>query len=69
MPRFLIPKELTPGETRVAATPDTVKKMIALDCKVLVEQGAGLLSGFEDLAYESVGAELIPIGNSGMEQS
>ena len=54
-----------PGETRVAATPDTVKKFISLGCDVSVEQGAGVSSGFLDDAYSDQGAELIPIADQG----
>jgi NAD(P) transhydrogenase subunit alpha len=36
-----IPKETLPGEKRVAATPETVKKLAALGLEVVVERGAG----------------------------
>ena len=65
LPRLLIPVESMPGETRVAATPDTVKKFISLGCDVSVEQGAGVSSGFLDDAYSDQGAELIPIADQG----
>ena len=58
MPRLLIPVEALPGETRVAATPDTVKKFLSLGCSVVVERGAGCSSGYLDQAYTDVGAEL-----------
>ena len=44
-------KERRPAETRVAATPETVKKYLALGLTVAVEQGAGLASGIPDAAY------------------
>ena len=44
------------GEPRVAATPETVKKLSALSVKVTVETGAGSASGFEDAAYKEAGA-------------
>ena len=59
LPRLLIPVESTPGETRVAATPDTVKKFISLGCSVAVECGAGTSSGYLDEAYAQQGADLI----------
>ena len=59
LPRLLIPVESTPGETRVAATPDTVKKFISLGCSVAVECGAGTPSGYLDEAYAEQGADLI----------
>ena len=55
----LIPVESTPGETRVAATPDTVKKFVSLGCSVAVECGAGTPSGYLDEAYAEQGADLI----------
>lgn len=54
-----VPKEIMPGEHRVAAIPDTVKKMVAAGGKVFVEQGAGLGSFFTDNEYRSAGAEII----------
>ncbi|MAR08253.1 MAG: NAD(P)(+) transhydrogenase (Re/Si-specific) subunit alpha [Cyanobium sp. NAT70] len=59
MPRLLIPVEALPGETRVAATPDTVKKFRSLGCSVSVERGAGSASGYLDQAYADQGADLV----------
>lgn len=64
LPRLLIPVESTPEETRVAATPDTVKKFISLGCSVAVERGAGTASGYLDEAYAEQGAELIEAGDA-----
>ena len=64
LPRLLIPVESTPGETRVAATPDTVKKFISLGCSVAVECGAGTPSGYLDEAYAEQGADLIEMGDT-----
>ena len=64
LPRLLIPVESTPGETRVAATPDTVKKFISLGCSVVVERGAGTPSGHLDEAYAAQGAELMELGDT-----
>ncbi|MBL6803092.1 MAG: Re/Si-specific NAD(P)(+) transhydrogenase subunit alpha [Cyanobacteria bacterium] len=66
MPRLLIPVESMPGETRVAATPDTVKKFVAFGCDVSVERGAGTASGYLDAAYADQGAELINPGDPGV---
>ncbi|MAV12683.1 MAG: NAD(P)(+) transhydrogenase (Re/Si-specific) subunit alpha [Cyanobium sp. MED843] len=63
LPRLLIPVESMPGETRVAATPDTVKKFVAFGCDVSVERGAGTASGYLDAAYADQGAELINPGD------
>ena len=64
LPRLLIPVESTPGETRVAATPDTVKKFVSLGCSVAVECGAGTPSGYLDEAYAEQGADLIETGDT-----
>jgi H+-translocating NAD(P) transhydrogenase subunit alpha len=46
------------GELRVAATPDTVKRMVALGAEVAVEPGAGVKSGILDADYAAAGAKL-----------
>ncbi|WP_033289816.1 Re/Si-specific NAD(P)(+) transhydrogenase subunit alpha [Amycolatopsis jejuensis] len=51
-------KEARPGETRVAATPETVGKLRGLGYEVAVEPGAGLASGFFDEAYTGAGATI-----------
>ena len=56
--RVGIPREIREHEQRVAVTPETVKKMIALGCEVVVEKGAGLGANIIDLAYEQAGARL-----------
>jgi NAD(P) transhydrogenase subunit alpha len=53
-----IPAEITAGETRVAATPETVKKYVALGYKVVVQSGAGVTSSCIDKAYEEAGAAI-----------
>ena len=54
-----MPRECRPGETRVAATPETVRRLSARGCLLQVEQGAGIASGFDDAAYGEAGAQLI----------
>lgn len=54
-----IPKEIMPGEARVAATPETIKKFIADGATVLVESGAGESSLYYDEQYIEAGAELV----------
>lgn len=51
-----IPKEQKSGETRVAATPETVKKYIDAGLPVKIEQGAGEAAGFTDEEYKNAGA-------------
>jgi NAD(P) transhydrogenase subunit alpha len=53
-----IPRESLSGETRVAATPETVKKYITAKHTVIVEQGAGAAAHFTDAAYADAGATL-----------
>ena len=50
--------ERAPGETRVAATPETVKKFIALGASVAVEPGAGASASIADADYAAAGAEV-----------
>ena len=63
MVSFLIPFESALGETRVSATPETVKKFLDLGCKVFFEKGAGKAAGFLDDTYMDAGAELVEIEN------
>ena len=58
MANVFIPRERRPGETRVAATPDTVRKMIKLGLEVAIERGAGEGSAYLDADYEAAGARL-----------
>ena len=53
-----IPRERRPNEARVAVSPDTVKKLIALGAEVVVETGAGLSSAVPDGAYAAAGARI-----------
>jgi NAD(P) transhydrogenase subunit alpha len=55
--RIGIPAETRPGETRVAATPETVKKLAARH-QVVVQAGAGIRSSILDAAYEAAGAAI-----------
>jgi len=56
--RVLVPRERRPGETRVAATPETVKRLSSRGCGVWVERTAGLAAGYSDAAFAEAGAEL-----------
>lgn len=56
--RLAVLKERAPGETRVAATPETAKKLAALGLSVAVESGAGLASGIPDAEYAAAGAQV-----------
>jgi NAD(P) transhydrogenase subunit alpha len=52
-------KENHEGENRVSATPDSVSRLLKKGLEVLVERGAGEMSGFPDAAYESAGAQIV----------
>ena len=54
----LVLKETAPGERRVAATPETVKKLVAKGASIKIESGAGRSAGFVDQAYFDAGAQL-----------
>jgi H+-translocating NAD(P) transhydrogenase subunit alpha len=54
-----IPKEIFPGECRVAATPETVKTLEKMGFHVLIETGAGSAAHFSDEAYRQVGCQII----------
>ena len=58
--RIAVLKEGTSGETRVAATPETVKKLVALGASLAVEQGAGLSAAIADADYAAAGADVLP---------
>ena len=56
--RIGVPLETRPGETRVAATPETVKKLIGQGHTVVIQKDAGLHASQPDSAYEAVGATI-----------
>ena len=58
--RLAVLKERAAAETRVAATPDTVKRLVALGLTVAVEAGAGTASALRDADYQAAGAEVAP---------
>jgi NAD(P) transhydrogenase subunit alpha len=54
-----VPREVFPGEKRVATVPEVVEKLIKLGFKVAVESGAGDAANFSDEVYRAAGAEII----------
>ncbi len=54
--KIAVMRETEPGETRAAATPETVKKFISLGADVAVEAGAGAGASMADADYEAIGA-------------
>ena len=58
--KIAIIKERRPHETRVAATPETVKKLKALGAEITMEAGAGTVAAYTDQAYSEAGATIVP---------
>ncbi|MGH1398247.1 MAG: Re/Si-specific NAD(P)(+) transhydrogenase subunit alpha [Alphaproteobacteria bacterium] len=56
--KIAVPKEISNNETRVAASPETVKKLIALGASVHIESGAGAGANFTDDAFKDAGAKI-----------
>jgi len=59
-----IPAETRTGETRVAATPETVKKLVAAKHQVIVQSGAGVTASITDEAFTAAGASLGSAGDA-----
>jgi NAD(P) transhydrogenase subunit alpha len=58
--RIAVPAETDANEARVAATPETVKKLVGLGAEVIVQAGAGKGSGVPDADFEKAGAKIAP---------
>jgi NAD(P) transhydrogenase subunit alpha len=56
--KIAIPAETDPGEPRVAATPDSIKRMVGMGAEVSVEKGAGIKAGVRDTDFEAAGAKI-----------
>ncbi|WP_395645000.1 Re/Si-specific NAD(P)(+) transhydrogenase subunit alpha [Terricaulis sp.] len=63
--KIAVLKESAPGETRVAVTPETVKKIVGLGHTVVVQSGAGVSASAPDDLYKSAGAEIAADGGLG----
>jgi NAD(P) transhydrogenase subunit alpha len=59
--QIAVPRERTPGERRVALTPDGAARLAGAGLQVSVEAGAGVEAGFPDAAYESAGIRMVPV--------
>ncbi|MBV8047806.1 MAG: Re/Si-specific NAD(P)(+) transhydrogenase subunit alpha [Paludibacterium sp.] len=66
--QIAIPAESLAGEARVAATPETVKKLVALGHSVVVERGAGLKSAILDDAFVAAGATVAESRRAALSQ-
>jgi H+-translocating NAD(P) transhydrogenase subunit alpha len=67
--RIAVPAEVQGTETRVAATPETVKKFIALGASVTVEKGAGTAAGITDGEFEAAGAVIAKSGKDAVKDA
>ncbi len=65
--KLAVPKETSPGETRVAATPESVKKFKTLGVDVVVETGAGAWAHFADADYVAAGASIAPDAKTALD--
>ncbi|NBX65856.1 MAG: Re/Si-specific NAD(P)(+) transhydrogenase subunit alpha [Proteobacteria bacterium] len=66
---IFVMKETANGETRVAATPDTVKKYVGFGLSVLVETGAGNGASFPDDAFAAAGAKIVKDSSAGLKEA
>jgi len=57
--QIAVPREIAPGERRVALTPDVIPQLAGAGHTILVERGAGDPAGFQDESYRAAGAQLI----------
>ncbi|MBM3950466.1 MAG: Re/Si-specific NAD(P)(+) transhydrogenase subunit alpha [Rhodospirillales bacterium] len=67
--KIAVLKEIRPGERRVAASPDAVKKLAALGVEVVIEAGAGAGSAFADDAFKAAGATIASTAAEALGQS
>ena len=58
--RLAVPKEIVPGERRVALVPEVIPQLLKMGHTVAVEAGAGAAAGFTDEAYSAAGATIVP---------
>jgi NAD(P) transhydrogenase subunit alpha len=65
--KLAVPKETLPGETRVAATPESVKKLKSLGLEVVVQAGAGEYARISDAEYTAAGASIAPDARATLE--
>jgi NAD(P) transhydrogenase subunit alpha len=65
--KIAVARERNQGETRVAATPETVQKFVGLGASVSVEAGAGAAARFPDALYAAAGAAIEPTAEAAIE--
>jgi NAD(P) transhydrogenase subunit alpha len=62
--RLAVPREIVPGEKRVALVPEVIPQLLKIGHTVAVETGAGMRAGFTDEAYGAAGATIVPDARS-----
>ncbi len=67
--KLAVPKETAEGEARVAASPETVKKLLGLGLEVVIEAGAGAGSALADKLFEEAGAKIAASGAEALEDA
>jgi NAD(P) transhydrogenase subunit alpha len=67
--KLTILTETTAGETRTAATPDSIKKLVAAGHTITIQSGAGLRAGYTDEAYTEAGAALANTVSAALEDA
>jgi NAD(P) transhydrogenase subunit alpha len=67
--KLAVPKETLPGETRVAATPESVKKLKGLGLDVAIQAGAGAGARIADADYAAAGATIAPDARATLENA
>ena len=67
--KISIPKENRKGETRVAASPEVVRKFVSMGFSVTIESGAGINAGFTDETFKDAGAEIAADTKSTLENA
>jgi NAD(P) transhydrogenase subunit alpha len=65
--RIAVAREADPGEDRVAATPDTVKKLKGFGAEITIEPGAGVKSGIPDADFTAAGASVAADATQGAD--
>ncbi|HEX7947498.1 MAG TPA: Re/Si-specific NAD(P)(+) transhydrogenase subunit alpha, partial [Phenylobacterium sp.] len=69
MPVLAVTKERCAGEPRVAAVPETVKKLLASGFSVVVESGAGIAAAYPDADYAAAGATVVKTAKDALAQA
>ncbi|MFM7873783.1 MAG: NAD(P)(+) transhydrogenase (Re/Si-specific) subunit alpha, partial [Actinomycetota bacterium] len=61
--KIFVPKEINPGEKRVALVPDVISKLTRAGFEVVIESGAGIGAGAGDKEFVTAGAQVVASGD------